>query len=106
MSIATLRINRPHPCPAASGSAVFLDGLRDLQRDCGPNCNDQAVALITACIEEGWNTRARIVGALKALGFDYRHAAIMLKDNAGPDPVRHRWQCGETGVYRLHDDPA
>lgn len=106
MSIATLRIKRPPPCPAAGASSAFLDGLRGLQRDCGPNRNDQAVALITACIEEGWSTRARIVGALKALGFDGRHAAIMLNDNAGSDPAGHRWQRDQTGVYRLHNDPA
>ncbi len=106
MSIATLRIKRPPPALAANGPAGVFRRLRLLQQACGPNKHHQAIALITACIEEGWNTRARIVGALSQLGFDERHAAMTVIKNAGPNPVRHHWQPDEKGVYRLHDDPA
>lgn len=83
-------------------AAVFAR-LRQLKADCGPNKHDQATALITACICEGWDTGNRIVGALKAIGMNPRHVGMILNDGTGPDPERHRWRRDE-GRYSLHPD--
>lgn len=84
----------------------ILRDLHALMEACGPesNAHDKAITLITACIINGLTTRARIIGALKCLGFDQGHIALTLKHGAGPNPKSHRWHVDADGTYRLHDD--
>ncbi len=91
-------------------SKALFDRLSELQADCGPNKHDQATALITACILEGLNTGARIVGALTGLGMNPGHVWIVLKEGTGANPDRHHWRRDENGIYSLleaaHDRAA
>ncbi|QGP77779.1 hypothetical protein [Sphingobium sp. CAP-1] len=64
----------------------------------GGNKHEQATMLIEACIMEGLNTAPKIVGALRQLGFDPRHAAIVLK---GDTDYAHRWVKDANGIYSL-----
>ena len=82
---------------------AFGDSLHDLQRACA-SCNrhDQAIVLIEACIEAGYNTQGRIHSILHALGWNLRHAQIILVKSAGSNPAIHRWQRDEHGVYCNH----
>lgn len=88
--------------PSVRDAALF-DRLRGLIQACGPEANkhDQAIAVIAACIDEGLNTRPRIVGAMKHLGFSTAHAAMMLTEATGCNPERHRWRADEGGRYSL-----
>ena len=86
-----------------SDAAIFAR-LRALQADCGDNKHDQATALISASILEGWDTGPRIVGALRAVGMDPRHVAIILSKGTGPDPERHHWHRGAEGRHSLHEE--
>ncbi|MCB4862723.1 hypothetical protein K7W03_24355 [Sphingobium sp. PNB] len=83
--------------------AELFDRLRGLIQACGTEANkhDQAIAVIAACIDEGLNTRPRIVGAMRHLGFSAAHAAMMLNEATGCDPSRYRWQRDSTGRYSL-----
>ena len=81
--------------------ATLFDRLRGLIQACGPEANkhDQAIAVIAACIDEGVNTRPRIVGVMKHLGFSTAHAARMLNESTGCHPSRYRWQSYLAGRY-------
>lgn len=68
----------------------------------GVNANEKAITLISACILEGMNERKRILPAMEKLGFDWDHAAAILRHGTGPDPARHRWYCDEGEIYTLH----
>ena len=95
------------PAGSTDDAAAIFGRLRELANQCeigGVNRNDAGIALITACIEEGFDTRPRIVGALKALGFDRGHIAILLKEETGADPRRHRWAQDDEGRSRCHLD--
>ncbi len=87
-----------------SSDAAVFGRLRALKARCGPNKHDQAIALIAACILEGWNTGKRIVGALGAIGMNPRHVGKMLSDGAGASPDRHFWRRSQDGRYSLHDE--
>ena len=85
--------------------AVPTDPIARLQRlldtyGTGANKHEQAIMLVEACISEGINTGPRIIGALKRLGFDHRHVAIVLK---GDTPFAHGWRKGTDGIYSLLD---
>ncbi len=82
----------------------FFRGLRELDHACRANGSkhDRAIALICACIDEGVDTGARIVGALKRLGFNAQHVGKLLHDYTGNDPSRHHWQRDEAGRYSNH----
>ncbi len=84
-----------------------FSGLRALMDTLGRNHdrNERAIILAMACIGEGWNTRAQIVGASKKLGFDPKHVAIIVNRGTGPSPVRHRWWADADHRLHLHDDP-
>lgn len=86
-------------------SVAFLERLRELKAACGWPKDKHAVAtvLIMACIEEGVATRAQIIGALKSIGLDYRHVAIILNEGTGGAPARHRWRLDGEGRYSLAD---
>lgn len=51
-----------------------------------------AIALTHACIGDGIDTRGAIVEVLVPIGLDYRHIAIMLTNNCGPDPESNHWR--------------
>lgn len=73
---------------------------------CGPNANkhDQANVLISACIMEGLDNGARIVGALKRLGFRPRHVSIVLKEGTGGSASSSHWRRDARGRYSLHEE--
>ena len=93
--------------PAAANLAEeqlidFFARVWTLLEACGSDKNGRAIAAISACIIEGINTRSRIVGVLTKLGFNSRHANIML--NGGTKSVRYEvpWRLDrETGRYHL-----
>ena len=95
------------PTNSDDDSIALFNRLRGLKAACGPRINkhDLAIVLISACIDEGLDTRPRIVGALRSLGLDYRHVAITLKQGTGVSPTLHRWHRDAEGRHSLHDDP-
>ena len=78
-----------------------LKGLRELLDTCGTNRHDRAIALITACIGDGVNTRSDIVSLGKKLDLNGSHIAIILNEGTGSDPIRHHWRRDDNGVYSL-----
>lgn len=90
--------------PPSSPRRGWFQRLQALMADCGSKCsrNDVAIVLIIGCITEAIDTRPQIIGALRKLGLDYRHAAIILKNGTGSSPTGHRWQRGPDGRYTLH----
>jgi hypothetical protein len=74
--------------------------LKDLFSTCGSNKHDHAIVGITACIEAGIVTRRGIMDTLSRAGLSPKHVVITLNGETGSDPVRHRWQHDEDGVYR------
>ena len=101
ISPASLTLKKPARDPAHD--PVF-DRLKQLSADtqAGGNKNDSALALITACIEEGIDTRPHIVDTLGRLGWNTQHVALMLKHNAGPNRVAKHWRLDPAGRYHLH----
>lgn len=82
---------------------AFIEGLRGLLAACGPsNKHEQVIVLIHACIDSGRNTQGRILDALDRLGWNMRHARLMLEKSTGNAPSRHRWSRHADGVYRSH----
>lgn len=79
-----------------------LERLRGLDvrlvRD-GINRNDRAHVLIAACIHEGIDSGPDIVAALVRLGFNGKHAGIMLKANIQREPVWPNWGRRDCGQY-------
>ena len=67
-----------------------------------PNRNDLAVLVISACILEGRDTRGRIQGTLRTLGFKPPHVASVLNHGTGDDPELHGWQLNCEGRFQLH----
>lgn len=92
----------PSSQASTSEEAIELfNQLRSVLRACGAtDRNHSAIALIHVCIAEGLDTRKRIVGALRHLGFDYRHVVKVLELGAGTDPLRHRWSIDKDGTYQ------
>jgi hypothetical protein len=93
-----------------SGSAAHIvvrprshddDPLRCLLDDCGPNKNDRAIVLITACISDGVNTGPEILARGVRLGLHPAHVALILSKDAGSNPNRHRWRRDDQGTYSL-----
>ena len=78
--------------------AIFVR-LRSLKRSFGakPNGHDLAFALIGACICEGFDTRVRIVRALKRLDIKQANIVLTLKRHEGS-----KWRL-DGGRYRLLD---
>lgn len=92
--------NAPAPPCGSSERSARLRGLIDACQP-GTNRHDQAIVAITACIEEGLNTRAGIIAEMRQLGFDPRHVAITLNGGSGVDPRSHRWRRDAAGQYAL-----
>lgn len=87
-----------------SNDAAMFRRLRNLtcELDAVSNANDRATVMIAACIEEGMNEAPRIFGAMERLGFNRRHAAIILNERHGDDTSRHWWSRDESGLYAVH----
>lgn len=83
---------------------ALLDSLHALDRACGPYTkkHDRAIVLIHACIDAGQNTHGRIISIMHAIGWNLKHAQIILSKSAGSNPALHRWQRDEAGVYHNH----
>jgi hypothetical protein len=80
---------------------TLLYDLEEVKSD-----HDKAIVMIVACIDQGLNTGPRITGALERLGFNKRHIGIILKQETGNDPARHRWMRSAEGIYELHPESA
>lgn len=94
--------------PTTAEVAEIFRRLRALKSHFGvkPNKDERTVALIGACIAEGFNTQARIVGALTVLKIRKAHVESLLSYHTGTDPTRHAWQLGDDQRYRLLDKYA
>ncbi len=80
-----------------------LSGLRD---DCAAaHKHEQATVLISACIGEGIDTKAKIIRTLVLLGFKGSHAANLLKYGTGTCPTGNYWWLDKSGSYRVHGWP-
>ena len=93
----------PTACSGAETKAVF-GRLRALAAVCGTNKHDIAMALITACILEGWDTGPQIIGTLSKLDLNPGHVAIILKEATGTNPELHLWRRDVEGRYSLLDE--
>lgn len=87
-------------------TAAKFRRLRALKSDLRLKCNknDAAITMIDACLDEGFDTRPRIVGVLGKIGLNARHIAMTLNHGTGADPARHRWQVDQNGHYKPHDE--
>lgn len=87
--------------------ATVFRRLRDLKKALRPHVDSNllAIEMIKAIIGEGWDTGPRIIGTMKQLGFDAKHAGATLGKNRGNNPKLHYWLREEDGRYVAHDDP-
>jgi hypothetical protein len=83
-------------------NALFRD-LRALIKACGSGASKHEVVtnVIVACIMEGINQGVRIVGVLKRLKFDGKHAAMTLHHVTNGPLTRTLWRQDEAGLYHL-----
>lgn len=81
-----------------------LSRLRELQASLtdSDNKHGQAVTLIRACLIEGINTGSAIIATLTELGYDAKHAGIMLNKHCGNDPKAYHWAKLTDDTYRAH----
>ena len=99
-----MTIQSPPPRSAANIKiALPTDPVMRLQRllegyGSEGNMHEKAIMLIEACIMEGLNTGPAIIGALKRLGFNPRHVAIILRGDA---QYACRWLKDADGIYSL-----
>ena len=95
--------------PAEPYINALLEGLRDLERhltNAGVNKHDRAHMLINACIGEGIDAGPRIIGVLAMLGFNKRHAGIMLKAGLQLKPDWPNWGRDDGGRYHAPPEPS
>jgi hypothetical protein len=87
-------------------SHELLDELRTLDAACTQEASkhSRVIVLISACIVSGIDTGPQIIAALGELGFNRRHAGIVLHSEAGSHRGAHRWQRTADGRYRLHEE--
>ena len=81
--------------------AVFRN-LRALDQslvDSGVNKNDRVLLLINACINQGIDTGARIVGTVVQLGFNRQHVGMTLKHGLQRQPEWPNWGRHDAGTY-------
>ncbi|MBC2666055.1 hypothetical protein H7F51_11055 [Novosphingobium flavum] len=102
------------PTPPTKGlSPVEIDPtaafrrIRAILDKCDGNRHTRALVAIHACIDEGIDTRGRIVRALKTLerNCDYKHINIILKEATGSNPDFHWWSRDSEGIYTNHPLP-
>ncbi len=83
--------------------AVYRN-LRAWIADCGPkaNKNDKATAGITGCIVQGIDEGKLILGTLRTLGFNTRHAGMLLRIQTGDNAQAYHWRRDAEGRYHVH----
>lgn len=84
----------PDDVPEDVLNAIFRE-LRGLMETCDDNKHHKVDVLITALIDRGINIGPRIIGSVKRLGFNGRHAGRRLSEGIG-----HRWSRDEDRTYR------
>lgn len=79
--------------------------LWDLKRSFDPKANrrERAVAMIGACILNGFNTRLQILKGLRSRGLSVDHFLGLLDDHTGTVPGIHLWRLDDDGQYYLLD---
>lgn len=79
----------------------MFDRLSALLRNIasGTNKNDQATALISACITEGVVAEKKIIGLVSHFGFKPYHVVNMLKYGTGVDPASGHWRRNQDGTF-------
>lgn len=89
-------------------SSNLIGRLRNLRDSCGEGSNkhDLAIVLISACLDEGVNTKTSIIGVLTAVGFNPKHVAIVLKNETGNNPASSRWRIDDEGRHSLLEEVA
>ena len=80
----------------------FAPHLRVLIETCGPNKHDQAIAAVTALIEEGVTGRGDVIRVLAHFGFKPAHIAILLDRWTGRDPAGNHWWQDADGRLHAH----
>jgi hypothetical protein len=81
---------------------ALVVSLRTLVAASGKNRHDQAINAVCAMIAEGVDTRWQIIAVLRNLGFNVRHANIVLDGGTKTAPLDVPWRLdAETGRYRL-----
>jgi hypothetical protein len=89
----------------AATSSDLIDRIRQLIYDCGPTLtkHDQALVAIKTCIEEGVDTKARIISVLCGVGFNAGHVANILNPRKSPFTTADHWRSDASGRYVLHE---
>jgi hypothetical protein len=82
-----------------SENNVDFAGLRAMLSSCDKNKHSRFIVLVNALLEGGVNLGPRIVGIAGRLGFNKKHAGLMLSELTGNDPVRHYWRRDDDGRY-------
>ena len=78
----------------------IFGGIRELLNACkGANARDRATIAISALIDNGINTRPRILGSMKKLYFNPNQTIVVLDARTGIDPSRCHWRLDEAGIY-------
>lgn len=70
------------------------------------NTSDRAIMLITACLDDGINRGPEIIDTLVRLGFNQKHAGIMLSKHSGSKQAGNFWEKQDDGTYRLHPETS
>jgi len=84
---------------------AFFEEVRAMLRS-GSYGKDKNVLLqiaIMECIDFGFDTRGRIFGACRRLGFKDGHPQSVLKLGTGENPEVHQWRRSADGSYFIHD---
>jgi hypothetical protein len=94
---------RPTSAVTKSEAAAMFGRLSALLRNIAPgtNKNDQAIALISACIAEGKVTRKEIIGIAVHFGFKLFNVAQMLEYGTGADLASGHWRRNQDGTFSL-----
>lgn len=84
------------PVPFEQERNAFFRDIREMLATLDPKTSqhDCMQILISACIDQGYDSRPQITGVAAQLGFDKAHAVIILTRETG-----HRWQVGVDGRY-------
>jgi hypothetical protein len=76
--------------------------LADLHRILiGTNKHDQVLLLIEDCLAQGIDTGSGIEDALSDFSFHRQHVGMLLRENTGHNPERHRWLETDDDRYAL-----
>lgn len=94
----------PHRRAGQSELDHKLDEIRIIMKLAGSNRHAQITVAILALIANGINTFASLRWNLGLLGFNAKHAAIILHKSAGKSPVGSHWWKDADGLFHAHPD--